>query len=74
MGNLDPGGSAEFEPFCVLVQLQHTRYSDIFFLRLFCQQRLMSGLWVVKNQIQAAHCEESEKVLSPARFSVNAGP
>lgn len=34
----------------------------------------MSGLWVVKNQIQAAHCEESEKVLSPARFSVNAGP
>lgn len=34
----------------------------------------MSGLWVVKKQIQAAHCGEPEKVLSPARFSVNAGP
>lgn len=34
----------------------------------------MSGLWVVKKQIQAAHCGEPEKVVSPARFSVNAGP
>lgn len=34
----------------------------------------MSDLWVVKKQIQAAHCGEPEKVLLPARFSVNAGP
>lgn len=45
-----------------------------FFGRLFCQQSLMSDLWVVKEQIQAARCGEPEKVLSPARFWVNAGP
>lgn len=45
-----------------------------FFWRLFCQQRLMSDLWVIKKQIQAAHSGEPEQVLCPARFSVNAGP
>lgn len=34
----------------------------------------MSDLWVAEKQIQAAHCGEPEKVLLPARFSVNAGP
>lgn len=45
-----------------------------FFWRLFCQQRLMSDLWVVKKQIQAARGKEPVEVLLPARFSGNAGP